>query len=75
MPSKGRISGVFGSQRILNDKPSPHKGLDIAAPEGTKIVAPSSGKVKLIQRYVFTGNTIIIDHGRSDFNFCTSKRN
>ncbi len=65
LPSNGRISGVFGSQRILNDKPrSPHKGLDIAAPEGTKIVAPSSGKVKLVQKDMFfTGNTIIIDHG------------
>ena len=65
LPSNGSISGVFGSQRILNDKPrSTHKGLDIAAPEGTKIVAPSSGKVKLVQKDMFfTGNTIIIDHG------------
>ena len=65
MPAKGRLSGVFGSQRILNNKPrSPHKGIDIAAPEGTKILSPSSGTVKLVAYDMFfTGNTIIIDHG------------
>ena len=65
IPSKGRISGVYGSQRILNSKPRrPHAGIDIAAKEGTIVVAPSSGIVKLVARDMFfTGNTIILDHG------------
>lgn len=65
LPAKGRISGVYGSQRILNNKPrSPHNGIDIAAKEGTNIFAPSSGIVKLIDRNMFfTGKTVIIDHG------------
>lgn len=65
LPAEGRLSGVYGSQRILNSKPRrPHYGIDIAAKEGTKILAPSSGIVKLIEKDMFfTGNTIVIDHG------------
>lgn len=65
IPVKGRISGVYGSQRILNSKPrSPHKGIDIAAPLGTDIVAPSSGVIKLSEDDMFfTGKTVVMDHG------------
>jgi murein DD-endopeptidase MepM/ murein hydrolase activator NlpD len=64
-PVKGRISGVFGSQRILNGVPrSPHYGLDIAAPEGTPVLAASSGVISLAhENMFFTGKTILIDHG------------
>ena len=64
-PVKGRISGVFGSQRILNGAPrSPHYGLDIAAPEGTPVLAASSGVISLAhENMFFTGKTILIDHG------------
>ncbi len=64
-PAKGRISGVYGSQRILNGKPRrPHYGIDIAAPVGTLIVAPSDGVVRLAERDLYyTGGTIILDHG------------
>lgn len=48
-PAKGRISGVYGSQRILNGEPrNPHFGLDIAAPEGTNVFAPADGLVTLV---------------------------
>ena len=65
LPVDGRLSGVFGSQRILNSKPRrPHYGIDIAQKEGTPVVAPSSGKVKLVDHEMFfTGNTVIVDHG------------
>ena len=65
LPAKGRISGIFGSQRILNSKPRrPHYGIDIAAIRGTKLVSPNNGNVKVVKRGMFfTGNTIIIDHG------------
>lgn len=64
-PLTGRISGVYGSQRILNGKPrSPHNGVDIAAPTGTAIVAPASGRVALVHPDMFlAGQTVMIDHG------------
>lgn len=64
-PAKGRISGVYGSQRILNGKPRrPHYGVDIAAPVGTPVVAPSDGIVRLAEGDLYyTGGTIILDHG------------
>lgn len=64
-PAKGPISGVYGSQRILNGEPrAPHYGLDIAAPEGSPVVAPAPGYVRLVAADFFlTGGTVIIDHG------------
>ena len=59
------ISGVYGSQRILNGKPKwPHYGLDFAADEGTKIKAMLDGTVTLVKLDLFyTGGTLIFDHG------------
>lgn len=64
-PAKGPVSGVYGSQRILNGEPrTPHYGLDIAAPTGSPVVAPAAGEVVLAEKDIyFTGGTIIIDHG------------
>ena len=64
-PVKGRISGVYGSQRILNGEPRrPHFGIDIAAPTGTKVVAPADGVVTLVHPDMFfSGGTMIVDHG------------
>ena len=64
-PVAGRISGVFGSQRILNGKPrQPHSGVDIAAPRGTPVRAMADGIVILAhQDMFFTGKTLMIDHG------------
>lgn len=64
-PVTGPISGVFGSQRILNGIPkNPHNGVDVAAPKGTPIVAPAAGVVALISDDMFyTGKTVMIDHG------------
>jgi len=59
------ISGVYGSQRILNGKPKwPHYGLDFAADQGTKIKAMLNGTVTLAEPDLFyTGGTLIFDHG------------
>ena len=64
-PARGRISGVYGSQRILNGQPRrPHYGIDIAAPTGTPVVAPAGGVVTLAEDDLYyTGGTLIIDHG------------
>ena len=65
MPVKGIISGVYGSQRILNGKPKwPHYGIDIAAKKGTKIKAAGSGVITMAEKDLYyTGGTIIMDHG------------
>ncbi|GJL92083.1 M23 family metallopeptidase [Hyphococcus sp.] len=64
-PVTGRISGVFGSQRILNGEPkTPHSGLDIAAPTGTEIHAPAPGIVRLAEDDMyFEGGLVLLDHG------------
>ncbi len=65
MPIEGIISGVYGSQRILNGKPKwPHYGIDIAAKQGTMIKSSGSGVVTMAEDDLYyTGGTIIMDHG------------
>lgn len=64
-PARGRISGVYGSQRILNGEPRrPHFGVDIAAPVGTPVVAAADGEVTLVHPGMFfNGKSVVIDHG------------
>lgn len=64
-PAIGPISGVYGSQRILNGEPrSPHRGVDIAAPAGTPVGAMAGGVVSLAATGMYyTGGTVMIDHG------------
>lgn len=64
-PAIGPISGVYGSQRILNGQARrPHFGVDVAAPAGSNVVAPASGVITLAhQDMFFSGGTIILDHG------------
>ncbi len=59
------ITGVYGSQRILNGKPKwPHYGIDFAAKEGTTIKAMLDGTVTMAEPDLFyTGGTLIVDHG------------
>ena len=65
LPAEGAISGVFGSQRILNGEPrSPHSGADIAAPLGAPVKAIADGVISLVHPDMFyTGQTVMIDHG------------
>ncbi len=64
-PVEGRISGVYGSQRILNGQPRrPHFGVDIARPTGTPVKAPAAGVVTMVHPDMFfSGGTLILDHG------------
>ncbi|MDX1269087.1 MAG: M23 family metallopeptidase, partial [Oceanisphaera sp.] len=64
-PAYGRISGVYGSQRILNGTPSaPHWGIDVAVPTGTPVYAPASGVVTLAEPDLyFSGGTVLLSHG------------
>ncbi|MDZ4812181.1 MAG: M23 family metallopeptidase [Pseudomonadota bacterium] len=64
-PLRGRISGRYGSLRILNGTPkNPHYGVDVAAKTGTPIIAPAGGIVSFAETDLYlTGGTVIIDHG------------
>lgn len=63
-PVTGRVTGIYGSRRILNgSERQPHYGIDIAVPTGTAIRASADGIVRLAHDLYFTGGTIIIDHG------------
>ncbi len=66
-PVKGPISGVYGSQRILNGQPrQPHFGIDVAAPVGTSVIAPAAGVVTYVNDDMyFSGGTIVLDHGHN----------
>lgn len=69
-PARGRVSGVYGSQRILNGEPrTPHYGLDVAAPVNTPVRAPQAGRIVLAQKdFLLEGGIIIIDHGFGIFS-------
>ena len=63
-PVAGPVSSPFGLRRFFNDQPRrPHGGIDIAAPEGTPIVAAADGVVLDAGDYFFNGNSVFIEHG------------
>lgn len=63
-PARGRISGVYGSQRVLNGQPrQPHYGLDVAAPVGTPVHAAWGGRVALAAEFHFFGKVMVLEHG------------
>jgi murein DD-endopeptidase MepM/ murein hydrolase activator NlpD len=64
-PVQGRVSGVYGSQRIYNGTPkSWHSGLDVAAAQGMPIKAPAGGIITFAKPDLYlTGGTVLIDHG------------
>jgi murein DD-endopeptidase MepM/ murein hydrolase activator NlpD len=67
-PAKGRMSGVFGSRRILNGVPGRrHYGVDIAAGEGAPIRAPAAGRVLIAQNFFLEGGFTLLDHGHGVF--------
>lgn len=65
LPVKGETSGVYGSRRLYNgEERSWHRGHDLAAPTGTSVYAPASGKVVLARDTFMNGNLVILDHGQ-----------
>ena len=65
VPSEGRVTGVYGSQRVYNGIPKrPHYGIDYAGPTGDPVIAPASGVVTLVHPDMYySGGTLIVDHG------------
>lgn len=68
-PAEGRLSTPYGFTRYINGKYSgSHRAIDIAAPEGTPVLATAAGKVVLAEELYLTGNSIYLDHGMSLFS-------
>lgn len=64
-PVAGRLSSPFGLRRFFNDQPrAPHSGLDIAAPQGTPVLAPAAGTIIEVGDYYFNGKSVFVDHGQ-----------
>ncbi len=64
-PVKGEVSSVFGYRESpFSGEWEFHKGLDLAAPSGTPVVAPAAGVISFAGRRGGYGNAICIDHGK-----------
>lgn len=65
MPCQAEISTQFGLYRYTNSDPVPerHTGIDIAADQGTPVLASGAGRVVLAEEIIYTGNTVVIEHG------------
>ena len=65
LPVKGEISQLFGSTTVINGKRGgSHRGMDLAVPIGTKVMAPNQGKVVFAEKLKAFGGTMVLDHGQ-----------
>ena len=65
LPTTGVLSSGFSKSRLhpIHHKPLPHEGMDVAAPEGTPILAAASGRVSFVGSRTGYGLTVQLDHG------------
>ena len=64
MPVAGRISSRFSTSRLhpILDIFRAHRGVDVSAPAGTRIVSPADGRVRFVGWRIGYGLTIEVTH-------------
>jgi len=63
-PARGWVTSGFGSRSDpFTGERSMHKGLDIAAESGTKVMSPAEGTIVFAGAHGGYGNVLVIDHG------------
>lgn len=69
MPARGPISSDFGWRRhpILGGVRK-HEGIDIAVPEGTRVVAPARGRIVATGHSRGYGRYVLLQHGHSGYS-------
>lgn len=68
-PVEGILTTPYGYTRYVNGKlDNSHRAIDLAAPEGTPVMATNDGVVALAEPLYLTGNAIYIDHGMGLFS-------
>lgn len=69
-PSAGNARPSFGERRLFNNIHwSTHRGVDVASPFGSPVIASNSGRIVLARNLYYAGNALIIDHGVGVFTF------
>ena len=65
LPAADNMNAFFGTLRSYNGSPFNryHSGTDFAGATGAPVKAAAAGTVKLVDRLLIRGNTIMIDHG------------
>jgi murein DD-endopeptidase MepM/ murein hydrolase activator NlpD len=67
-PLASDITSVFGTQRLFNGQlQSYHRGTDFRARTGTPVYASNFGIVRLAKNLFYSGNIVIVDHGKGIF--------
>lgn len=67
-PVTSNTTSVFGTQRLFNGElQSYHRGTDLRAKTGTPIYVSNSGIVRLAKNLFYSGNIVIVDHGKGIF--------
>ncbi|HWX56375.1 MAG TPA: M23 family metallopeptidase [Verrucomicrobiae bacterium] len=63
-PVEGRVTSSFGERSDpFNGEGAFHRGIDIATPLGSRIIAPASGVVRFADQMNGYGRALVIDHG------------
>ena len=62
-PAQGYVTSRFGFRRSPAGSWQMHKGIDVAANYGTKVIAPADGFVEVVGYSSGYGRHIVLDHG------------
>ena len=67
-PLASELTSAFGTHRLFNGQlQSYHRGTDFRAKAGTPVYASNFGIVRLAKNLFYSGNIVIVDHGKGIF--------